>query len=199
MAYVKDLWTRGITPAERHANAVETDRERGEYIDPEAGKVRFEEVAGRWLASRVVDPSGAIKYESALRLHVSPVFERWQLRTIKPSEIAAWMARLDARFGASTARTAYLVLHGTLDLAVDDESIKKNPAKARGVKVPASKGGKVVAWGDDVVLRVVEGHPPEYRPIAAVGAGVGSGRVSCLGWLRRTSTLGRWSSAFGGR
>ena len=60
------------SPAGRHANAMETDRERGEYIDPEAGKVRFGEVAGRWLASRVVDPSTAIKYESALRLHVAP-------------------------------------------------------------------------------------------------------------------------------
>ncbi|MGW1345665.1 tyrosine-type recombinase/integrase [Kribbella sp. NPDC002412] len=59
---------------------------------------------GRWLASRVVDPASAIKYESALRLHVGPVFGRRQLRTIKPSEIAAWVADLDARFGSSTAR-----------------------------------------------------------------------------------------------
>jgi hypothetical protein len=151
---------------------METDRERGEYIDPEAGKVRFEEVAGRWLASRVVDPSSAIKYESAPRLHVAPVFGRRQLRTIKPSEIAAWVAGLDARFGSSTARTAYLVLHGTLDLAVDDGSIKKNPANARVVEVPSARSGRVVAWGDDVVLRIVEGHPPEYRPIASVGAGM---------------------------
>src|SRR4051794_39670037 len=122
----KAFITKG--PAERHANAMETDRERGEYIDPEARKVRFEEVAGRWLASRVVDPSSAIKYESALRLHVDPVFWRRQLRTIKPSEIAAWIADLDARLGSSTARTAYLVLHGTLDLAVDEETIKRNPA-----------------------------------------------------------------------
>src|SRR4051812_42241827 len=66
-------------PAERHANAMETDRERGEYIDPEAGKVRFEEVAARWLASRVIDPASLIRYESALRLHVNPVFGRRQM------------------------------------------------------------------------------------------------------------------------
>jgi integrase len=160
-------------PAERHANAMETDRERGEYIDPEAGKVRFEEVAARWLASRVVDPASLIRYESALRLHVNPVFGRRQMRSIKPSEIAAWVVDLDARFGPSTARTAFLVLHGTLSLAVDDETIKKNPAKARAVKVPAEKAGRIVVWGDDVVLRVVEGHSPKYRPIASVGAACG--------------------------
>lgn len=75
--------------AGRHGTAMETDRERGEYIDPETGKVRFEEVAGRWLASRVVDPATAIKYEPSLRLHVVPVFGRRQSRTIMPSEIAA--------------------------------------------------------------------------------------------------------------
>ena len=159
--------------AERHGAAMETDRERGEYIDPNAGKIRFEAVAERWLASRVVDPASAIKYESALRLHVDPVFGRRQLMSIKPSEIAAWIAELDARFGSSTARTAFLVLHGTLDLAVDDDTIKRNPAKARVVKVPSVKSGKVVAWSDEVVLRIVECHPPQYRPIAAVGAACG--------------------------
>jgi hypothetical protein len=108
---------------------METDRERGEYIDPEAGKVRFEEVAERWLASRVVDPASAIRYESSLRLHVAPVFGRRRLRTIKPSEIAAWVADLDGRFGPSTTRTAFIVLHGTLEIAVDDEALKRNPAK----------------------------------------------------------------------
>jgi integrase len=159
--------------AERHRAAMETDRARGEYIDPNAGKVRFEVVAERWLKSRVVDPASAIRYESSLRLHVDPVFGRRQLRSIKPSEIAAWIANLDARFGPSTARTAFLVLHGTLELAVDDETIKRNPAKARVVKVPAEKAGRVLAWSDETVFRIVEGHPPLYRPIAAVGAACG--------------------------
>ncbi|MEI8406421.1 MULTISPECIES: phage integrase central domain-containing protein [unclassified Kribbella] len=174
---------------------METDRERGEYIDPNAGKVRFDEVAERWLASRVVDPATAIRYESSLRLHVVPVFGRRQLRTIKPSEIAAWVADLDGRFGSSTARTAFLVLHGTLEVAVDDEAIKRNPAKARLVKVPAEKSGKTVAWSDDVVLRIVEGHPrlrPSARPLDY-------DKASSSGSPSKTSTSMRWSSASGDR
>src|SRR4051812_45693730 len=34
-------------------------------------------------------------------------------------------------------------------------------------------GGKVVAWGDDTVIRIVQCHPPLYRPIASVGAACG--------------------------
>jgi integrase len=120
-----------------------------------------------------VDPASLIRYESTLRLHVNPVFGRRQMRSIKPSEIAAWLVNLDARFGPSTARTAFLVLHGTLSLAVDDETLKKNPAKARAVKVPAEKAGRILVWGDDVVLRIVEGHSPQYRPIASTGAACG--------------------------
>ncbi|MGW6200739.1 phage integrase central domain-containing protein [Kribbella sp. NPDC055110] len=187
------------TAAERHGAAMETDRERGEYIDPEAGKVRFEQVAGRWLASRVVDPASAIKYESALRLHVSPVFGRRRIRTIKPSEISAWVAGLDARFGSSTARTACLVLHGTLEVAVDDEAIKRNPAKARVVKVPAEKGGKTTAWSDEVVLRIVEGirRSTGRSPRSVLRAGCG--KETCSGWRRRTSISTRWCSGSGDR
>lgn len=160
-------------PAERHANAMETDRERGEYIDPEAGKVRFEEVAERWLASRVVDPASAIRYETMLRLHVDPVFGRRRVRTIKPSEIAEWIAKMGERFGPSTTRTVFLVLNGVLQTAVYDDALKRNPAKARVVKVPAVKRGWAQVWGDDVVLKIVEGHAPAYRPIASTAAACG--------------------------
>jgi hypothetical protein len=117
--------------ASRYANAMETDSARGDYIDPKAGKVRFEAVAEQWLTSRIVDPTTAMRYETALRLHVQPVFGRRQLSSIKPSEIAGWIADLVERFGPGTARTAFVVLHGALELAVDDETIKRNPAKAK--------------------------------------------------------------------
>lgn len=52
-------------------------------------------------------------------------------------------------------------------------SIERNPAKARVVKVPAEKSGRVVAWSDEIVFRIVECHPPLYRPIASIGAASG--------------------------
>jgi integrase len=159
--------------ATRYANAMETDIARGEYIDPQAGKARFGPLSQRWLTSRIVDPSTLIRYETALRLHVDPVFGRRQSRSIKPSEIAGWLADLDGRFGPATARTAFVVLHGTLELAVDDDTIKRNPAKARVVKVPSPKGGKVSVWRDETVQRIVERHPVRYRPIPILAAAAG--------------------------
>jgi integrase len=159
--------------ASRYANAMETDSGRGEYVDPKAGQVRFAEIAARWLASRIVDPVTAIKYESSLRLHVNPVFGRRQLGSIKPSEIATWVADLEGRFGPGTARNAFIVLNGPLELAVDDETIKRNPARAGSVRVPIPRAKKIVVWSDEVVGRIVEEHPAGYRPIPVIGAAAG--------------------------
>jgi hypothetical protein len=62
---------------------------------------------------------------------VEPAFGHRQVRAIKPSQVQAWLASLDEKYGTSTAAGAYLVLHGCLDLAIADEMIKKNPANPR--------------------------------------------------------------------
>jgi integrase len=41
------------------------------------------------------------------------------------------------------------------------------------VKVPSQKSGKVVVWGDETVLRIVEYHPVHYRAIPTVAAAAG--------------------------
>jgi hypothetical protein len=101
----------------------ETDVRRGDYIDPNAGRVLLGDLGARWLRSRMVDPATAIRYETAYRLHVEPTFGRRRVRSIKPSEIAEWLADLGSQY-TSTGRTALLALMGALDLAVADEAIK---------------------------------------------------------------------------
>lgn len=71
-------------PANNHARNMSTDAERGDYYDPSAGKVRFGDVARRWLAARIVDPSAEIRYESVHRLHVGYVTDRTRCGTSTP-------------------------------------------------------------------------------------------------------------------
>ena len=111
---------------------METDRERGEYLDPKAGRELVGPVGRRWLASRTVDPATAIRYEVLWRLHVEPAFGRRQVRAIRPSQIQAWLADLGEKTGQSTVAGAFLVLQGCLNLAVADEMIKRNPADSPG-------------------------------------------------------------------
>ncbi|TCC34963.1 site-specific integrase [Kribbella sindirgiensis] len=165
--------------AERHGNAMETDIARGEYIDPAAGKMRLAEVAERWMKSRSVDPSSEIQYESKWRLHVAPTFGKRQVKSIKPSEIAVWLKELTATFGPSTARSAFLVLFGCLELAVEDEALKKNPAKSKLVKRPPTVDPSIVVWPDETVDAIIAAHPEQYRLIPIIGdaAGLRQGEI----------------------
>ncbi|TMR89575.1 tyrosine-type recombinase/integrase [Nonomuraea basaltis] len=160
--------------AKKYARKMEEDLARGEYIDPAAGNAAFGTYGQRWLASRAgIDPASVIRYESMYRLHIQPKFGKRKVGSIKPSEVQAFLAELSERYEASTPITALLVLQGILDLAVADEKIKKNPAKAEIVKAPAHVYKKVVPWPDLVVLSIIAAHPEHLRAMPVLGAGCG--------------------------
>ncbi|WP_157997270.1 tyrosine-type recombinase/integrase [Kribbella rubisoli] len=158
---------------------METDRDRGDYLDPNAGTVRLAEIWPRWIGSRTIDPASEIQYESKWRLHVEPVFGRRMVKGILPSEVAVWLTDLMGAYGPSTARSAFLVLNGCLELAVADELIKRNPGQSKVVKKPSRRFSKVVAWSDDMVERIVEAHPERFRllPTIASAAGLRQGEM----------------------
>ncbi len=161
--------------ADKHWQAMETDRERGDYLDPKAGRELLRGVGKRWLASRVTDPATHIRYESWWRLHVEPAFGRRRVKAIRPSEIQAWLAGLGEKFGSSTAAGAYLVLQGCLELAVADQLIKANPARSPVVRKPrAGDGGRVQPWTDGQVGAVIGAHPDALRlmPVLMAGCGI---------------------------
>jgi integrase len=160
--------------ADKHWKAMETDRERGEYVDPKAGRELMRGVGKRWLASRSVDPSSVIRYESLWRLHVEPAFGRRQVRAVKPSDLQAFLATLGRTFGNSTAAGCYLILQGCFELAIADGQIKRNPARSPVVTKPrAGLGGKVQAWADETVWKVIDAHPDHLGLMAVLMAACG--------------------------
>ncbi|MET8142725.1 site-specific integrase [Sphaerisporangium sp. NPDC005288] len=165
--------------AEKKVSVMQADIARGDYIDPNAGKQLLGDFGGRWLSSRMVDPSTAIRYEYIYRLHVEPVFARRQIRSIKPSEIQAWISDLSQRVGTSTIQTSFLVLQGILDLAVADEALKRSPAKSPIVQVPKRATEEIHAWSDQRVRAIIDAHPDLLRalPIVAAGCGLRQGEL----------------------
>ena len=159
--------------ADRHWQGMETDKERGDYHDPSAGKALFGEFGKRWLDSRLVDPSTAMRYETAYRLHVAPVFARRQVGAIKPSHIQTWIRQLSERFEPSTVITAFLVLQSTLDLAVADDVIKKNPAKSKVVQPPVHQRSDIQVWADQAISCLIDAHPDHLRALPELGASCG--------------------------
>ena len=63
---------------------VETSRNRGAYIDPHAGRIRFSAVAERWADGRPVGARTVERNRSVLRAHVLPKWEDWPTGEIDP-------------------------------------------------------------------------------------------------------------------
>jgi integrase len=165
--------------ATRYGARMETDRERGDYLDPNGGKVRLEELGPRWLGSRSVDPATMVTYEGKWRLHVRPAFGGRQVKSIRPSEIAQWVTELGSSFSPSLAHLAFHVLAGCLELAVADGLIKHNPAKSKIINLPSIVRPDIVVWADETVGRVIQEHREEFRlvPVIAAACGLRQGEI----------------------
>src|SRR4051794_21627261 len=80
--------------AERFRSTVSADLVRGQYLDPDAGKVTFADYTTAWLAAQTFDASTGQAVELRLRLHALPVLGGKELRQVKPSMIQAWIRGL---------------------------------------------------------------------------------------------------------
>ncbi|MDB5911212.1 MAG: Integrase fusion protein, partial [Massilia sp.] len=159
--------------ATKHARKMEEDAERGEYIDPKAGKKLFGPLAEQWLRLRDVGANSKLKYEGAYRLHVEPTFGQRQISSIRPSEVLEWLRELAKKRGLPTQEMAYLVVSAVFDLAVADGMRKDNPAKSPIVPKPRKETKEREPWTVDRVWSVIDNHTAPYRAIPIISAGCG--------------------------
>jgi len=125
---------------------------RGQYLDPDAGRITFRKYAEECLANRTTEPTTRERIETRLRVHVYPVLGPKMLAQIKPSTIQSWLAGLSG--AASTRRLALGTVSAILSAAVDDERIAKNPCKAGSVSPPKREAAKVIPWTVEQVAAV---------------------------------------------
>jgi hypothetical protein len=77
-------------PAENFLIKVESDKQRGSYIDPAAGRTLFAEFAEAWLRTHSFDESSRESTEIRVPKNLVPFFGRRQLAAILPSAIREW-------------------------------------------------------------------------------------------------------------
>jgi integrase len=162
------------TDAETHAKAMETDAARGNYIDPGLGKVLIDELLTSLMKSKRVQRSSLGQYEQVDRLHVRPKWGGRQARSVDASAVRDWVNELEADgYGHSTVKVCLEILRGALDLAVEDNAIRVNPARSKTINISPRKSQPIVPWKRDAVQRIIDGHPPRYRMIPTVGISCG--------------------------
>jgi hypothetical protein len=111
------------------------DQARGDWIDPQAGRITLHGYAGEWLAHRsTIRPRTRELYESLLRHHILPTLGTTTLATLTPRSIRAWHTRLGnkPKPGPVTVAKAYRLLRTILNTAVEDGAITRNPCVIKG-------------------------------------------------------------------
>ena len=113
--------------AERFLVSIETDKLRGDWVDPRLAKTSFEEWTGRWWgATSHLKTYTRDGYASLLRVHVFPRFAQASLGSIQAVDIREWLADLDrSGLSASRIRQAYFLLAQILRSAVESGYLQK--------------------------------------------------------------------------
>jgi len=110
-------------------------QDRGLWVDPSAGAIRFDEYAEDWFRGLVLKPKTIAGYRSLLDSRILPTLGSVELRRINPDFLRAWIAAMAADgLSASRMGQAKRVVSAVLAQAVDDGLIGRNPAES--VKVP---------------------------------------------------------------
>jgi integrase len=159
--------------ADRYLTTVRADILRGQYVDPNAGRMTFREYADRWLEQQTFESSTRVAVEVRLKKHIYPSWGDCALSGIKPSGLQSWLRELQRSLAPSHVRVIFTNMSTILSAAVDDERISKNPCRASSVRVPAVPPRRVSPWTSDRVGAVVAELPPRYRAAVVLAATCG--------------------------
>ena len=118
--------------AQAWLSAKETDINRGQWVDPSAGKVSFGAYATEWAdLQRHLRPRTVELYKYLLRDYLLPAFGSQSLSAITVSQVAAWHHEL-AGIRPKMAPKAYRLLAQVMKAAASDGYIAKSPVAVKG-------------------------------------------------------------------
>jgi integrase len=165
--------------AQNWLNEVTTDLVTGRYVDPNAGRVTFEEYAERWLRSQPHRPSTASLYARLLRLHVYPTLGHRALSSIKRSDVQGWVAAFGQTHAPETVRGTYARVRTIFLAAVEDRVLAESPC--RRIALPERDDAKVVPLTIPQVRALVDAAPEDLRALVMLAAATGLRSGELLG------------------
>ncbi|WP_156721349.1 tyrosine-type recombinase/integrase [Streptomyces apocyni] len=161
---------------------IEADMTRGDYVDPNAGKITFRQYAGEWLETLTTDPATRAATEMRLRLHATPHLGSRAMSAFQPSHLRLWMRQMeDAGLSPAYRRVIFAHVSTLFTAAMEDRVIRTNPCTSRSVKAPRLDPRKVKPWMQQRVMAVRLELPDRYREIIELAAGCGHRQGEAFG------------------
>ncbi len=161
------------TDAEKFLITVESDKLRGIWTDPDAGRVSLREWATEVEANRL-NRRDSTKARDASCLHnlILPTFGDIELARIRPNEIRTWIGDLQQRgYAPATITKAYQILSRTFRVAVADGLIPHSPC--REIKLPAIDSDERRFLTPTQIEDLAHAIETRYRVLVLTGAYTG--------------------------
>ena len=161
---------------------VESALNRGTYVAPDAGRLRFGDYAARWLAGRNDERATAARDSSIMRNHVIPRWGTVPLSKIEHSAVQAWISELGQRLSPASVRECYRLTTGVMRSAVRDRLLGFNPCD--GVRLPPRRRldtDELVITRDELIAKLRPAVPDRYRALVALAGGTGLRWGECAG------------------
>lgn len=156
-------------------------------VKVEAGRTTFKDFATVWMDDIKGDSlkeSTRATYSDLLKLHILPHLGSFTLEKIQPADLRTWQAALRRkRVGASTCRSAFVLVRGILKAAVKDDAIRYNAAER--VDVPTAGAARRSALEPAQVLTLLaEARKRDAEALVVLGVvcGLRIGEVLGLEW-----------------
>ncbi|GGQ64093.1 tyrosine-type recombinase/integrase [Streptomyces pilosus] len=166
----------------------QTEMRRGDWHDPDAGKVAFGPYAAAWIEEREVTTRTRQLYASLLRHHLAPTFEPVNVADISPPLVRRWRAdKLAAGTGPTTVAKAYALLRAILGTAVADQMIRRNPCTIKGASVVHTPERPTATVQE--VYDLADAIQPRYRVLVLMAGFLGLRWGELIGLHRRDIDL----------
>ncbi|MGI4893945.1 MAG: tyrosine-type recombinase/integrase [Janthinobacterium lividum] len=141
----------------------EGDLLRGDWSDPQAGRVQLQAYATAWVRERPgLRPKTLQLYEGLLRLHIVPGLGHVPVSELTPAHVRTWRAELLARgLGPVTVAKAYRLLRAVMGTAEDDRLIRRNPCQIKGASTERSPERPMLTLTE--VYALADAVPERFR------------------------------------
>ncbi|MCT7350758.1 site-specific integrase [Streptomyces sp. 15-116A] len=186
----------GPNGADAFAARVETDKDEGLYIDPNAGKITVRAYAEDWLARRIIGESTYSNYKGFIDNHLIPRLGRKTIAGVTKRDIEHFKAAIAKELAASTVYDRMKMVKHIFWSAKEEKRIREDPTK----DVKNAPGSRAVDEEEIPALaevRLLHKHmSPQYKLTVWLQAGAGL-RVSealafHVGCLRNDVIRVRW-------
>jgi integrase len=169
--------------AERFLVGIEHAKLRGEWTEPRLGKIRFDQYAAEWLATKAdVGPQTLANVQGRLRKHIVPRFGATAMAAVRPADVRKFVANLvESGLAPSTVKSIYLTASQVFAQAVTDGLISRSPCI--GIRLPEERQREQMHFlTPDEVATLAEAMTPRFSPLvyAAAYTGMRAGELAAL-------------------